>query len=149
MEILKKITARTVGCKTEPGQSFILFGRVSRVTNGSSQYGEFLVYRGQFQAMNEQTKEEFTSTQAIAPAVGEDMVYNAVRAAQEDDKNATVDIAMRFATVEVDRTKAPMGYEWRCKPLLEPVADDPVTRLRATVMKQISAPEKTTEKKSA
>lgn len=139
-EILKKLTARTVGCLTEPGQSFVLLGRVMRAVPGSSQFGEFIVFKGQFQAINEVTGGEFTATQAIAPSIGEDMLYNAVREAQGDDKNAMVEIAMRFKTVEVDRAKAPMGYEWRCEPLVEASTDDPLSRLRDTISGKLQLP---------
>ncbi len=138
-EMIRKLTSRSLEVETEPGKSFVVFGRVTRATEASNDYGPFIRFKGMFEGLNEQTGKRATSTQFIAPGVGEDLIFNALSAAQMNDKSATVDFAMRFKTVEVDRKKAPIGYEWRAEMLTKPTGDDPLTRLASDIADKVPA----------
>lgn len=151
IEVVRKITARALGCEKEPGQSFVVIGRVSRATAEETNNGPYVKFRGEFEGTNEKNGTRVFSTQFIAPAVGEDLIYNAITQAQADgDKGAMVEFAMRFETVEVSRDKSPIGYEWKAKPLMKLQADDPLARLRAQTadLIHLPAPESDGKKKS-
>lgn len=141
-EIVRKITARTVGCEAEPGQEFLVYGRCNRTLEKSTDKGPYLLFKGQFEAFNTKNGKLFASTQVIAPGVGEDMIGIGLSDAQRDDPRASVEFGMRFYTEEADRKTSPVGYVWKCEPLSEPSGDDPMARLRRQISDQVPALQK-------
>lgn len=141
-EHLKKITARTVGCEAKPGVSFVVYGKLRRSTVASSNYGEYVRFGGDFEAVNEQSGEVFRSSVFLSPGIMEDTLHSAIQAAQETDKAASAEFAVRFKTVK--DAEAARGYVWKGEFLTKPSADDPLTRLRVSLegkVKSLPAPE--------
>lgn len=141
-EFLKKITARTVGCEAKPGVSFVIYGKLRRSSVAQSNYGDYVRFGGDFEAVNEQTGQVFRSSVFLSPGIMEDVLHSAVQGAQEQDKQASAEFAVRFKTVK--DAEAARGYIWKGEFLTKPSADDPLTRLRASLegkVKSLPAPE--------
>jgi len=132
-EMIRKITARTVGCEGKLGESFTVIGAVYRTDEGKSDFGPFIRFGGMFEAMNEQTGELFRSAILIIPKVVEDILMSAFQAAKGDveDHNANVKIAVRFKTIK-NTGKRPGGteYVWAAEMLKDPVTVDPLADVR-------------------
>lgn len=135
MEHLRKITARTVGlAKLKAGQSFTLYGKVRRFETGTSDYGNFVKFRGTFEAVNEITGSAYGASVAIFPGgLLEDELMEAVEAA-----TGPVDVAIRFSMVEDD--KSTTGVAWKAERLIESAEADPLADLRAKVFGSLPSP---------
>ena len=144
-EFIKKITCRTVGCEAKAGESFVIMGKLRRGVMAVTNFGEYVRFGGDFEAVNEATGEVFRSAVFLCPGIMEDVLHSALQSAQETDKTASAEFALRFSTKE-DKSAA-RGYVWTAEFLLEAATDDPLTRLRAAIEDQLKLP--APEKKKA
>ncbi|KKN30041.1 hypothetical protein LCGC14_0838140 [marine sediment metagenome] len=132
MELVKKITPRTVGCLSEPGQEFVVFGMVYRAQPETTDKGPFIRFGGMFEARR--GKDEFRSSELIVPSVVESQVMSAYQAATAEagpEAQVSVALAFRFRTVE-DKSSV-IGYIWRADMIKDPLTTDPLADLRAEV----------------
>lgn len=141
--IIKKISIKTV-CGTperevigedKDGKNIIGFvkrdlmqivGICTSTRTGSTSYGDFVGLRGQFQATNLETGEEFRSAQCFLANDIIDLIM--VQLSMEN----TTSVEFAFI-ISVKPSDAPIGFEYAARPLLETQKNDPI----ASIMKRI------------
>lgn len=126
-EMLKKMSAKNVmGGRVRLGDGdnerdlYTIFGLANGLKNGSSDFGDWIALMGQFKAIRAGDGAVFYSAKAFLPDVAQDMIVAAVKSAQEDDRNASVEFAYVIGIRESDTAT---GYEYTCRPLIEQRAD--------------------------
>ena len=131
--MIKKITARTVGCSGKVGESFTVIGKLLRAVQATTDRGPYIRFGGVFEAVNDDSGEVFRSASLIVPSVAEELLHSALGTAQAEDEHAAVGIAFRFYTKE-DQT-AITKYIWAVDQLADPFASDPLEDLRKLLPK--------------
>lgn len=139
-------TALPANDKETSGPLVRIVGTVGSVKSGESNFGEWLAFIGQFQAVNLKTNEVFRSGKMFLPTVAQDMLLGAVQSVD----SSGVEFAFDIGIMRDD--EAQVGYQYVVVPLLEVSEADPCARLLAQVggAPQLEAPkepEKTTGKK--
>lgn len=141
-EIIKKISAKTVCGKIKQevlgkdgdDQDVIGFrerslmrviGVATGVRTGTTNFGEFVAFRGQFQATDLSTGKEFRSSQCFLPDDVTGMIHAQLASGDTKAVEFAFDIGIR------PRDDLPIGYEYTSKPLLKPSENDPLTNLLA------------------
>jgi hypothetical protein len=126
-EMLKKMSAKNVmggRVRLAEGENerelYTIFGLANGLKNGTSDFGDWIALMGQFKAVRGGDGAVFYSAKAFLPDVAQDMIVAAVKSAQEDDKNASVEFAYVIGIREADTAT---GYEYTCRPLIEQRAD--------------------------
>jgi len=135
MNHFRKITARTMGLKKfVAGQSYIVFGKARRYEVGQSDFGQYTKFRGQFEAVNENTGEQAASSVTIFPgSLREDELMEAI-----DNADGVVEVAVRFFMVENDQSLT--GVSWTAERLVENRSSDPLADLRSQLSGALPAP---------
>lgn len=138
--LLKKISAKTLigdikqvieGYKD--GENVILFhvfGRANGIKTGTSNFGEWLCFEGQFEAVNVSTGETSQAPKCFLPDPIESMLVNALK------DNAVVEFALEVGVKA--NSKLPMGYEYIVNPLVEVKQSDDLKVLRETSAKRLA-----------
>lgn len=129
-KILKKITVKGVCGEIEKPEKEIglmtVYGLANSGTPDSSQYGDYVRFNGQFEAVDHKTGELFQSGTMIIPGIGEVLLYGALSNIGED--GGSLRFAFEFG---IKPSKSPTGYDYTLKPLTESNASDPLADLRA------------------
>lgn len=146
MQILNKITMKAVcGCEvkealgTEPQLDLILLIGIAKKkeifkSTFGGQVKDSWKLLGEFKARNILTKEEFYAPIAFLPDIAAD-----IWAMQMDDTDQN---ATQFACIlGAKATKATIGYEYTCKPLVKPAENTALAMLEKTVTAALPAPE--------
>lgn len=145
---LRKITTKTVtdaaygdGFLAKIGASrpvaartlFDLFGQISRTKLGHTDKGDYIQFKGRFQAVTPDG-EVFDSGAAHIPVL-EDMLFTALTDAQASNPKAQLEIAIRIGIKPAPEGKpSATGYEFVVTKLLQDSdASDPIARLRSEV----------------
>ncbi len=142
MDLLKKITTKTVGFTQASLQEFVfknlqqgesaplyrIAGVVSDIRPGVSDYGAYAKFIGQFVATTKDGR-QCSSGVALLPQALSDLLQGVVQQAKE--KNQSVDFA---AEIGVMRSAASAtGYEFTSAPLMDFVASDRLAKLLGSV----------------
>lgn len=125
-----------------------VYGIASKVRSGTTDKGEWISFKGQFEAMTPQG-ELFASGQVFLPQPFEDMLFSKLQEAQQQDEKASVQFAVRVFCVPPTKGKPSMtGYEYRCEPLIESNETSPLLSLREQVLAKTKLLEAPKEDKS-
>jgi hypothetical protein len=128
-------------------QLYNLYGMANGTKQGHTDKGDWLAFRGQFEAMTE-GGELYNSGQCFVPQPFEDMLYSQLQESQSKDEKASVQFALRVYLVAPKPGKpSATGYEYRCEPLIEAAPSSPMLMLRETVLqksKLLAPPQKET-----
>ena len=144
MELLSKITVKTVGCQPKKGSIevakalFTVYGIARGYKMGVSNFGEFITFKGDIEAKNQETGEVYRSSNLILPNLISGMLQGAIDGSPDSD----IEVAL---IVGVKPSDTPMGYEYTIKPLMEMKEADSLVALRALVndkLKALPAPDK-------
>lgn len=124
-EFLKKISAKNVmGGKvekpTKATELYTLIGVVDGIKTGSTDYGEYIKFLGQFKAIRSADRQEYFATAAFLPNPAQEMLVSAIESAQANDPQASIEIAYVIGVKPADNA---VGYEYTVKPLLSQKAD--------------------------
>lgn len=148
---LKKITSANVmgsvlellrGMDTEENplpkkksiELFDVYGQVTGIRTGTSQFGDWTMLTGNFEAVRLDTGEVFAAREAGIP---EPILSAVVDALKEHD---TIDLAVRIcAHKRVDELKAENSYEFTCKMITEVKPNQALSDLRVQREKFIAA----------
>lgn len=133
-QLISKISIKGVGAQPKKNslaegasEALCLFyGRVTGYTVGTSSFGEFVKFKGGFEAVNAKTGEVFKSSAILLPDVVNGMLQEAVEGA---DGNA-VDFALEIG---VKYSENAYGYEYTVKPLQQMRESDELAALRSMV----------------
>lgn len=106
-----------------------IVGTAGSTKSGESNFGEWLAFIGQFQAVNLRTNESFRSGKLFLPSVAQDMLLGAMTSVDAAGVEFAFDIGIRR------NDSAQVGYEYVVVPLLDVSESDPCARL----MKQLAS----------
>lgn len=108
-----------------------ILGSVRKVEVGTTQFGEFIAFSGEFRGWDIEG-EEAMGVKAFLPSPLDEMLAAQVRDVQstEGNSNKSVEFGADLFVVPDDTE---VGYKYVIKPLLEAKASDPVAALAATV----------------
>lgn len=144
--LLRKISPATIYADALPRldipnapetfQLYNVYGIANKVRTGKTDKGEWLSFKGQFEAMKPDG-ELFASGQVFLPQPFEDMLFSKLTEAQQNDDKASVQFAVRVFLVPPKKGKpSATGYEYRCEPLIESEESSPLLSLRAQVLEK-------------
>lgn len=179
MEILNKITMKKIGAQPAPfsvKEAAVLahiFGKADGFKTGSTTYGLYDKFHGDFEAVNLATGEMYAGANLLCPPIMEALIKQALvnagaeggkvgnKAAHESDvegKNATSPVLFAFAlgvrpTAKKEGAReVGSGYEYTVSVLTPSRRSDALESLRAisdSARKALPAPEKTAEAPAA
>ena len=138
--LIKKISIKTVCGKPErevigqdangkPVIGFVekelmqVVGIASSTRTGTTTYGDYVGFRGQFQATNMETGEQYRAAQCFLP----DDITSMLAVELGGDNVKKVEFA--FVVGIRPRDDLEIGYEYPAKPLMEPSSQDPLESL--------------------
>lgn len=139
MELLAKITVKTVGAQPKPKSvsAYIdlcaIYGILRKYTIGQSAYGEFIKFNGDIEAKNLDTGEVFKSGSLILPGIIAGVLQGAV------DGNPDSDVEFGVIVGVKPSEKGNTGYEYTIKPLMEVKEADALIALRGMVDSKLKA----------
>lgn len=166
MEILAKITMKTIDCQPAPRsvkektELAHIYGRAERVSEGSTTYGIFHKYKGNFEAVNLATGEVYRSGTLLLPEIadaillqgllaagatlGKEKIGNTPGVEGERVQGDPVDFAVSIGVIPMEsKDDTGRGYQFTVKPMMEVTAADPLKALRdhtASHRKALSGP---------
>jgi hypothetical protein len=174
MQYLSKITLKSIDAQPKPRSVTApeilahVFGIARRFRVGSSAYGIFHSFLGEFEAVNLSTGEVTRSGRILLPPIAEKILLERMEAGgatagkdrtatqdEEDGEAASEPIEFAFA-IGVRPLYGPdgktlsergSGYEYTLHPLMEMRENDSLAKIRDESRKQLAAPNKETEKK--
>ncbi len=165
-----KISMKTIGVQPKAGQPITdgpiahVYGSARNYLVGSSNYGTFTKFRGDFEAVNLATGESYRSQNLLLPEIASGLLIAALHAAgakhgtaktastqEEPGEPATspVEFAIEIGLRKTKSDKpGGAGYEFTLRPLIEAKDSDPLAALRTAVEKHKALPAPQTEKKT-
>lgn len=131
LNLVRQITIKSI--KAQPAPHSIdkatmiatLYGRCSEKKVGTSDYGDYIRFRGEFEAVNAETGETYRAGNMIVPGVLEGLLDSAITV----DENSAVDFAVEVWVEPSERGNT--GYTYNIKPLIQPAESDVLGDLRA------------------
>lgn len=130
LNLVSKITVKTIGA--QPARHSIkqatmlatIFGRCTAKEAGSSDHGEYVKFKGEFEGFNVSNGESYRANVMIVPKILEGLLDQAIVL---DEVNA-VDFAVEIWAEPNE--KSITGYSYGVKPLIEPEESDALAQLR-------------------
>jgi len=139
MQNIKKITVKTVVGKVEKPKKdtplMRVIGVVHGVRTGSTQYGDFVAFKGAFKATRLEDGEVFGAGQCLLP----DCVSDQLAATVMQESVNSVDFAF---DIGVKPAENPIGYEYYGKSLVDVSETDPLAALEKSITAALPAPAK-------
>lgn len=146
MALVKKISAKTIIgdikklCKTREDGDVIdlanFYGRATGFKTGTTDFGAWTAFTGNFEAVNRQTGEEFQARQIFLVEPLQGMLLDQLSASESVDFACVLSIVVN--------EKLPTGYEYRVTPITEIKRSDELEALRqiagAPTLKLLAAP---------
>jgi hypothetical protein len=115
---------------------FTVYGMANGIKTGTTDKGEWLSFRGQFEAMMP-NGETIVSGNVFLPQPFQDMLHSQLNSAQQNDAKASVEFAVRVFIVPPKKGKpSATGYEYRCEPIVEMAESSPILKLRSAVLQK-------------
>lgn len=130
LNLVSKLTVKTIGAQPprhsikEPKMLATIYGRCSSKEAGTSDHGEYVKFKGEFEGFNVENGESYRSNVLIVPKILEGLLDQAISL---DDANA-VDFAVEIWAEPNE--KSITGYSYGVKPLIEPEESDALATLR-------------------
>lgn len=144
LNLVSKLTVKTVGAQPArhsvkaPTMLATIFGRCTAKEAGTSDHGEYVKFKGEFEGFNVSNGESYRANVLIVPKILEALLDQAINT---EDNNA-VDFAVEIWAEPNE--KSITGYSYGVKPLIEPKESDALAALRslaqANMTQQIAAP---------
>ena len=139
VNLIAKLTLKTMG--VQPAVNSIdvatdlcaVYGRADRMELGSTTFGEYTKFKGQFEAQNIANGELYQSGVLIVPEI----VSNLIAGALEANEGQAVEFAFIVSAIP-DKKEGGRGYQFTAKPLMQEQKSDPLAQLRNKVSGQVS-----------
>lgn len=110
----------------------VVYGRARDYRSGSTQFGDFIEYIGNFEARRIGDGEVFQSTRIIFPPIAADLADETFTRIKREDENADVEMAF-IVGVEPD-ARGSDGYKWSCKLITTGASlTDPLAEMRSAL----------------
>lgn len=145
LTLVSKLTIKTLkaqpasGSITEPKMIATLYGRCNDKKVGTSDYGEFVRFKGEFEGVNADTGETYRAGAMIVPGILESLLDSAIAV----NENNAVDFAVEVWVEPSERSMT--GYTYSIKPLIQPEESDALAELRNLAKGKLPAPEEAEE----
>jgi len=130
VEFLKKITVKGVcpGLKEmekpeKPDAIMTVFGLVTGAKPDRSDYGDYIRFEGNFEAVDMGTGNAYRSGRMILPGIAEGLLAGAFNGEGVESVQFALEIGIK-------PSKSPVGYDYTVKPLVESAENDPLADLR-------------------
>lgn len=140
-ERIRKITIKTVcggvdfdklvAAKEKRLDLMTLFGVARLARPGSSDYGMYTAFLGEFVAVNMETGEEFGSSKLLVPKILEEQLAGLVGQEGGREVKFAVVIGVRY------EPKSQVKYEFTLRPLVETADASVIAELREVAMKAL------------
>lgn len=163
MEIISKITMKTIGAQpaprtvTEKKELAHIYGRADRVNEGSTTYGIFHKYKGEFKAVNLETGEIYRASSLLLPEIadglllaqmmeagatlGKEKTGDKAETAGERVKGDPVEFAVCIGVSPAENKDGTgRGYQFTAKPIIESQVADPLESIEARIKRALPAP---------
>lgn len=140
MKLVNKVTIKSVcgtpKVTTEEGtvDLMTITGVANKIRAGESNYGAFVVFQGDFEAVNCKTGEIFRGAECCLPPVAEGLLANAIQASELRG----VEFAFMISVKAASRAGG-AGYEYMATPLIVQ-ENDPLQALRERVKLALAPP---------
>lgn len=141
LNLVSKLTVKTIGAQPprhsikQPTMLATIFGRCSAKEAGTSDHGEYVKFKGEFEGLNVSNGESYRASVLIVPKVLEGLLDQAISL---DEVNA-VDFAVEIWAEPNE--KSITGYSYGVKPLIQPKESDALSALRALAMESMTRPQ--------
>lgn len=136
-EILKGKPAKGEDGKVETQDLALIYGQVHSIESGTSQFGQYHVLIGRFEARRLKDGAVFQSTRAILPQIAEDLAVQTVLEAKREDETAFVNLAFVIGAEHDERGTE--GYKFTVKPIATGErAPDPLAELKAAMAPELA-----------
>lgn len=120
-----------------------VYGTASKFKEGKTNYGEYLGFRGSFEAIRGDTGEIIASNMCFVPQPFQDLLYSKMLDTQKDDPKAQLEFAIRISIVPPKPGKpSSTGYEYLVMPIIEDRSTSPLSNLREKVQQFKLSPPK-------
>ncbi len=147
VNLIRKIVPRTImesaiQIPDEPVHLYSVYGIVTDVKEGHSDYGDYVKLIGQFEATRVVDRAVFRAPVAFLPEPMHSMIVGAVKAAKTKDGGG--DVVVQFAAnvgVKPATRKGGVGYEFTVSPIVQPSESDALSQLRNQAALALPKPE--------
>lgn len=146
-QIQKKLTNSTVGLDTRAMEKLVedneihsvarFYGSIVSSEEDVSDFGSFVAFYGKFEAENLITGTKYRAGKMILPEICSSVLLPYFQDSKKNEPSSDVVFALEI-TVEPNMSKkGGTRFKWGCKTLFEPVGEDSLTRLAASLPKMI------------
>jgi hypothetical protein len=131
-EYLKKITVATVGWTPKLCDNIVeerpkartpivrVYGTVKQAETGTSNFGPYIKFKGEFEAVNLSSQEKYRAKNLLLPPIGEMAIADALQEAQAENKDASITFGMDIAVEENPSKKGGWNFRYAIIPLRSP-----------------------------
>ena len=120
---------------------YTVYGMTSGTRSGKTDRGEWLSFKGQFEAIRADNAKRYVSGQVFLQQPFENMLYAKLIEAQQTDDKASVQFAIAVALVRPAKGKpSATGYEFEVRPVIESEESSPLALLRTQVLERMALP---------
>lgn len=133
----------------EEKKLYTVYGMATGTRQGKTDRGEWVSFKGQFEAIRADNQKRFVSGQVFLQPPFDDMLYAKLLDAQSQDSKAGVQFAIQVSIVRPTKGKpSATGYEFRVVPVIESEESSPLALLRTQVLERIALPAPAPEDKT-
>jgi hypothetical protein len=116
-----------------PRKLYTVFGTASGTRTGSSTYGDWILFTGNFEAVRESDGKRFKSAELVLQGAAETLLLDALQSIKTDDKNASVNFAFNVG-LKTSQRWADSGegttYEYTMESVINVERSDPLAHMR-------------------
>jgi hypothetical protein len=146
VELLKKLVAKDIVSKKElkytkeggdPRSLYTVFGVVNGTESGESNYGEWLCFKGSFEAVRTRDRQRFASDKLFLQDPAQGMLLSQFAHMKRQDVGATLGFSFEIGVKPSQRfleTQEGNSYEYTVKSVFKAKSHDPLAALREQVM---------------
>jgi len=153
--LLSKITLKAIGAQPRPHtlteRTLVaeVYGSARRYSVGSTTFGSFVKFHGDFEATNSTSGEAFRSPALLLPELAQELIVSALnnagataskiksaesKAITGESASSAVDFAFAIICVPIAYdSPSTTGYKYQIEPIVEPTGADPLAALRDRV----------------
>lgn len=118
---------------SEPRTLYTVFGTASGTRGGTSNYGDWVAFKGTFEAVRSSDGARFLSNELILQQPAESLLIDALATAKKNDEGASVKFAFEVGVKTSQRwvdTNEGNSYEYTIKSMLSVNRHDPLAEMR-------------------
>ena len=131
MKLVSRISIKNCECdlanaKDKNLNLMQVIGIARKIEIGTSTYGDWVKFRGSFEAVNLQTGEVYSSANCFLPKIAQDLILDGIESLID---KGSVEVSFAFQ-INSKPANSAIGYEYEVKPLIETAKNDALEELR-------------------